>query len=92
MLVVTTILAAGVVLGFVFKNRRRFIDITERTAPWIVWALLLFLGIAVGTNETVAGGLMKIGIQASMISVGGVAGSICLAVPLHRLLSPTGRL
>ncbi len=92
MLFVTTILAAGVVLGFVFKNRRRFIDITERAAPWTVYVLLLFLGIAVGTNETVAGGFMKIGIQASVISAGGVVGSICLAVPLHRLLSPKGRM
>lgn len=91
MLVVTTALAAGVLLGFVLKNKRRFIDITERAAPWTVWALLLFLGIAVGTNETIAGGLMKIGIQASVISVGGVAGSICLAVPLHRLLFQKGR-
>jgi uncharacterized membrane protein YbjE (DUF340 family) len=92
MLVVTTILAAGVLLGFILKNKKKFIDITERSAPWIVYILLFFLGIAVGTNETVAGGLMKIGIQASVISVGGVAGSICLAVPLHRILFPKGRM
>jgi uncharacterized membrane protein YbjE (DUF340 family) len=92
MLVVTTILAAGVLLGFILKNKKKFIDITERSAPWIVYILLFFLGIAVGTNETVAGGLMKLGIQASVISVGGVAGSICLAVPLHRILFPKGRM
>jgi uncharacterized membrane protein YbjE (DUF340 family) len=92
MLVVTTILAAGVLLGLILKNKKKFIDITERSAPWIVYILLFFLGIAVGTNETVAGGLMKIGIQASVISVGGVAGSICLAVPLHKILFPKGRM
>jgi uncharacterized membrane protein YbjE (DUF340 family) len=92
MLVVTTILAAGVLLGFILKNKKKFIDITERSAPWIVYILLFFLGIAVGTNETVVGGLMKLGIQASVISVGGVAGSICLAVPLHRILFPKGRM
>jgi uncharacterized membrane protein YbjE (DUF340 family) len=92
MLVVTTILAAGVLLGLILKNNKKFIDITELPALWVVYILLFFLGIAVGTNETVEGGFMKLGIQASVISVGGVAGSICLAVPLHRILFPKGRM
>ncbi|MBN2322153.1 MAG: LysO family transporter [Spirochaetes bacterium] len=92
MLVVTSILAAGVLLGLVLKDKKRFIEITGRTAPWIVYMLLFLLGIVVGTNETVTGGFIKLGIQASVLSAGGVAGSVCLAVFLHKFLFEKGRM
>ncbi len=86
MLYVTIILAAGVAVGIVLRKKRTFLDALEKFVPWVVFALLFFLGISVGLNEGVTRSFSRLGLQAFVISAGGTAGSICLSVPLYRFL------
>jgi uncharacterized membrane protein YbjE (DUF340 family) len=85
-LYITVILAAGIMVGFVLREKRTFLDTLEKVVPWIVFALLFFLGISVGLNEGVTRSFSRLGLQAFVISAGGTAGSICLSVPLYRFL------
>jgi uncharacterized membrane protein YbjE (DUF340 family) len=85
-LYITVILAAGIMVGFVLREKRTFLDTLEKVVPWIVFALLFFLGISVGLNEGVTKNFSRLGLQAFVISAGGTAGSICLSVPLYRFL------
>lgn len=86
MLYVTIILAAGVAVGIVLRKKRTFLDTLEKFVPWIVFALLFFLGVSVGLNEGVTRSFSRLGLQAFVISAAGTAGSICLSVPLYRFL------
>jgi uncharacterized membrane protein YbjE (DUF340 family) len=86
MLYITIILAAGVAAGLILREKRQLLDTVEKLTPWTVYALLFFLGISLGVNRDVTSSLSRLGVQAFVISLGGVGGSICLSVPLYRLL------
>jgi uncharacterized membrane protein YbjE (DUF340 family) len=87
MIFVTISLLAGVGLGFLLKKRKSFLTVVERASIWIICAMLFFLGVSLGMNEKVIANITKLGINALLISVGGIAGSICLSIPLYRYLS-----
>jgi uncharacterized membrane protein YbjE (DUF340 family) len=87
MIVVTISLLAGVGLGFLLKRRKSFLTAVETVTPWIICAMLFFLGVSLGMNEKVMANIAKLGINALLISVGGIAGSICLSIPLYRYIS-----
>jgi uncharacterized membrane protein YbjE (DUF340 family) len=86
MLYVTIILAAGVATGFVLRKKGGLLDTVEKVTPWTVYALLFFLGISLGVNKDVVSNLSRLGLQAFVLSIGGVAGSISFIVLLYRLL------
>ena len=86
MLYVTLILAAGIAAGFVLRGKKKFLDSIEKAVPWVVFALLLFLGLSVGLNEGVTKNFSRLGLNAFVISAGATAGSILFSVPLYRFL------
>lgn len=84
MLIVIGIMFFGVSVGLLLRNTPpkflpKFINV-------VIYALLLMLGISVGANEMIVNNLHTLGVQALVITVGALAGSIFLSWLLFRFL------
>lgn len=77
MLKIVAVMLGGVLTGYLLRNRKmKFISSLITVAIWI---LLFLLGIAVGLNDDILNNLDTIGMQALVLSLGGIAGSMLLA-------------
>ena len=77
MLKIVLIMLLGVVVG---RCLRRFrLCWLPRVTTLLVWALLFLLGIEVGSDSRVVSGIGTLGLEALLLSAGGIAGSIFLS-------------
>lgn len=82
MLKIVLIMLLGVVVG---RCLRRFrICWLPRVITLLVWALLFLLGIEVGSDSRVVSGIGTLGLEALLLSAGGIAGSVFLAWMMWR--------
>ena len=85
MLTVIIIMCAGIALGYLIQNRKRWVRLADRLTMWAIYILLFLLGIAIGTNEVIVKNLPTLGLKALLISMGGVLGSVLVAWLAYRL-------
>ena len=78
MLTVFAIMLLGIGAGY-FLRRIPDIKIIGKLITCSIFLLLFFLGISVGHNEKIVNNLTTIGLQALIITMGAIAGSILLA-------------
>lgn len=78
MLTVFAIMLLGIGAGY-FLRRIPDIKIIGKLITYFIFLLLFFLGISVGHNEKIVNNLTTIGLQALIITMGAIAGSILLA-------------
>jgi len=78
MLTVFAIMLAGIGAEY-FLRRIPDIKIIGKLITCFIFLLLFFLGISVGHNEKIVNNLTTIGLQALIITMGAIAGSILLA-------------
>lgn len=78
MLTVFSIMVAGIIGGYVLR-RVPDMKIIGKLISVFIFLLLFFLGIAVGHNEKIVSNLTTMGLQALVITMGALAGSILLA-------------
>jgi uncharacterized membrane protein YbjE (DUF340 family) len=78
MITVLLIMFAGMIFGYVFRNREKIIKPAEPLLTYSIYLLLLLIGISVGLNKMVVEKLDTIGIQSLILSLAGVLGS-CIA-------------
>lgn len=72
----------GVSVGLLLRNNPpKFL---ARLINVVIYLLLLALGISVGANEMIIGNLHTLGVQALVITLGALAGSILLSWLLFR--------
>jgi uncharacterized membrane protein YbjE (DUF340 family) len=76
-------LAAGMAVGFILRRRPRVIAGADRLSMWAVFALLFLLGLTTGLDEEIVGNLPKLGIQALVLTIGAVGGSLALGWVLY---------
>ena len=74
MLIVVGLMLAGVFTGFLLRNRN--MKWVSHVVMGLIWILLFLLGTEVGANEKIISGLHTIGLEALMITVFGLAGSL----------------
>jgi len=76
MLVITIILfiAAGIFAGYRLRNRET--GIVSRIVTGFIWLLLFLLGMEVGSNEKLVKGIYAFGLEALLLTISGVIGSI----------------
>ena len=79
-------LCAGILTGFILRKKTRLLHGTERAGTAAVFALLLLLGVGIGSNETVLRNLPRLGARAVVLSLAGVAGSAALSALVSRHL------
>lgn len=77
MFIVFGIMLLGVLIGYLLRQIPNITFIAKLISLFI-FLLLFSLGISVGKNQEILNNLSTIGLQALVIAVGAMAGSICL--------------
>lgn len=79
MIEIIIILSAGIIAGYLIKNKKQSIRLIEKLIIFSIFLLLFFLGFSIGRNPDIIGNLPTLGLTALIISIGGVAGSLIFA-------------
>lgn len=77
MLHIILIMLAGVLTGLLL--RRRDLRMVPRLITVAIWLLLFLLGTEVGSNRAILDNLPVIGVQAVVLTAGGLAGTLLCA-------------
>lgn len=84
MFIIIGIMLTGMLLGFLLRNKR--LSWIHKIITLLIWVLLFLLGIDVGGNEAIIKGLHTLGLEALIITLAAVNGSILCAWGLWYLL------
>ncbi len=84
MLTVVAIMFCGIGVGWLLRHRR--LSFISRVITVLIWVLLLCLGIEVGMNPQVISRLTDLGVEAVVMCLAGMAGSLTLAWALWRVV------
>lgn len=77
MFIIIGIMLTGMLLGFLLRNKR--LSWIHKIITLLIWVLLFLLGIDVGGNEAIIKGLYTLGLEALIITLAAVTGSILCA-------------
>lgn len=77
MFTIVAIMFSGIGVGWLF--RRKKLPMLSQIITVLIWVLLFCLGVEVGMNPQVIGRLGDLGIEATVLCLAGLAGSIALA-------------
>jgi uncharacterized membrane protein YbjE (DUF340 family) len=72
-------MVAGILLGFLLRNKSAYIKIADKATMWAIFLLLFMLGVAIGANQVIIKNLHLLGFKALAIALGGVTGSVVVA-------------
>ncbi len=82
MFVVISLMFSGILIGYVFRNKN--LKMISKIITILIWTLLFLLGIEVGGNQEIIKGLHTIGVEALVITLAAVLGSIIGALLLWK--------
>lgn len=85
MITVLAILCLGIALGIYLRGKEKLQKLNDKLTNWAIYLLLFLLGISVGTNNDILNNLDTIGLNAAIITLGAVAGSVLLAYVVYKL-------
>ena len=85
MITVLLVMLAGIAIGYVINRFPKVIRVNDKLISWAIYLLLLLLGISVGLNQTIIQNLDKIGLQAAIITLGAITGSVLTLWLVYRL-------
>jgi uncharacterized membrane protein YbjE (DUF340 family) len=91
MLTIIGLFALGVLAGYFIRHKEKWIKKVEPVTGWAIYALLFLLGLSVGANPQILRNLNQIGLQAILISLGGVTGSITLSWLVYQFYFKTNK-
>jgi uncharacterized membrane protein YbjE (DUF340 family) len=77
--IVLSIMILGIGLGLIIGNKPKIIKLIGALTSFSIFLLLFLLGIGVGANDKIINNLHTIGIQALVLTVGAVLGSLICA-------------
>ncbi len=90
MIEIILIMTSGMITGYIFRHKIRFIEAVEKLTVYAIYLLLLLLGMSVGNNDKLLSGFTTIGLNAIIISISGIAGSVLLSALVYRLFFRKG--
>lgn len=71
----------GIVAGILLRGIKNFNIFSERATSYIIYLLLFFMGLGVGTNRDVMTNISSIGWQSLVITLFSILGSVlCAAI------------
>ncbi len=88
MLKVVAIMLCGMAVGFLSRKRR--LRIVPHAVTVLIWLLLFFLGVEVGENPQVVGGIRQLGLEALWLAFMGIVGTVLFSWLLWRWTSRKG--
>ncbi|MEE4177878.1 MAG: LysO family transporter [Bacteroides sp.] len=86
MLEILLLMALGMLVGYSLRGKQKAISRIETAILWSIFLLLFFLGLSIGGNEVIVASLPKLGLNALIITLGGVAGSLLAAWVVWKLV------
>ena len=89
MLIIVSIMLCGIGLGYLLRGRNT--GVVSKIITVLIWALLFLLGIEVGSNPKIIGGLQTLGVEALLLTIGGSIGSILADWALWNHVSKGGK-
>jgi uncharacterized membrane protein YbjE (DUF340 family) len=84
MITVLLLMVAGILAGLWLGKFPMLMKINDKLISWAIYLLLFLLGVGVGTNEKVIQSLDSIGLQALLLTLGALMGSIALGWIIYR--------
>ncbi|MCZ4696207.1 LysO family transporter [Ancylomarina euxinus] len=78
-IIVLAIMILGMGIGLFIGNRPKIIKVVGILTSFSIFLLLFLLGIGVGTNDRIINNLHTIGLQALILTIGAVLGSLLCA-------------
>jgi len=91
MLIVLFCLAAGILLGIVLRRHERFLKIIDQLTVWFIYIFLFLLGLSVGLNREIIAQFGRLGLQAVIIALACVAGSLIPAWFVYHFFYAPGK-
>jgi uncharacterized membrane protein YbjE (DUF340 family) len=85
MITVLVMMVLGMVIGYILKEKKNLIKLFDKITLFIIHLLLFILGIGVGLNKTIILNIESIGVQALVITIGALLGSLILAFFTYQL-------
>lgn len=85
MFVVIAIMISGVLIGYLLRNHRLLF--ASKLITVLIWLLLFLLGVEVGDNGRVMSSLHTLGVEALVITVFALAGSLIAAWALWKWIN-----
>lgn len=79
-------LFAGILTGFLLKNRKKLLQILDKATLWSVFFLLFIFGIEVGLNDKIVSNFFSVGLSGITLAFGAVFGSILFIIPVYFFL------
>lgn len=77
------IMASGILAGWLLRGRN--LRLLGKIISVLIWILLFLLGVEAGGDERIVKGIASLGLEAVVITIGGVAGCSLLALGLWRI-------
>ena len=90
MLIVLLLFAAGLLIGHLLRGRR-IIRWADHLTEWCIYLLLVVMGMSIGSNHQVLSRLDSLGLQAGVLALGAIAGSLLLVQLVSLSLNRRGR-
>lgn len=84
MLIVILFLFSGMVIGFLLHRKVKIIKISDKISTWFIYVFLFLLGISVGSSEEIISNFGKIGVQAIILTLGAISGSVLASFFIYR--------
>ncbi len=85
MFTIIGIMFTGMLTGYLLRNQK--LSWIHKIITLLIWVLLFLLGIEVGRNDSIIQGLHTIGLEAAVITVAAVIGSILFSWGLWYMVS-----
>lgn len=86
MWIILLILITGVVAGYILSRFRGVHKLADKATMYIIYVLLLFMGLSVGSEPEVMKNLADIGLDALLIALFAIGGSVLTAFILYRII------
>lgn len=77
-------LVVGFIIGYIIKIKHSQRILLERSYNIVIFLLILFMGLAIGLNESIFQNLLKIGVYATLFSIFTIIGSIIGVIILEK--------
>jgi len=82
---VLALMTLGIIIGYFISNNKKIILLADKLTGYTIFLLLFLLGIGVGLNQKVIDNLPTLGIQALLLSLGAIFGSLICAYITYKL-------
>lgn len=89
MFIIIGLMLTGMLLGFLLRKQK--LSGIHKVITVLIWLLLFLLGIDVGGNQEIIDGLHTIGLEAIIITIAAVLGSVTAAWGLWYVLYKKNR-